>query len=178
MLGPTNPAQLPADGQAHCGMMVTMPSRFSFTCAVLAILAFAGLSGCKPKARKTPEVVRVARNLNSPYGSEMDLRIVEFQLTNPQLPSGKSIVLKTIEVRDYTDLLTRLGKDVSADIIILDAPADADQNPGVKADMAHAVNICAAVKACPAEVPALIPSSDSPDHKQAAQVFLDALQKH
>ena len=157
---------------------VTMSSRLRFTSSILAILVFAGLSGCKPKPKNVPEVVRVARNLNSPYGSQMDLRIVDFQLTNPHLPSGKSIVLKTIEIRDYSDLLNRLGKDVNADVIILDAPADADANPSVKADMAHAVNVCAAVKACPAEVPALVPSSVAPDHKEASQMFLDALQKY
>lgn len=152
-----------------------MALQLRFTSAILAILVFTGLSGCKPKAKNTPQVVRVARNLNSPYGSEMDLRIVEFQITNPRLLSGKSIVIQTVEIRDYTDLLNRLGKDVNADVIILDAPADADLNPSVKADMAHAVNICGAVKACPAEVPALIPSSDSADRKEAAQRFVDAL---
>jgi hypothetical protein len=155
-----------------------MSSRLRFTSAILVMVVFTGLSGCKLKPRNVPEVVQVARNLNSPYGSEMDLRIVEFQITNPHLPSGKSIVMKTIEIRDYTDLLTRLGKDVNADVIILDAPADADLNPRVKADMANAVNICAAVKACPENIPALVPSSVSPEHKQAAQMFVDALQKH
>src|ERR1035438_8590898 len=65
---------------------VCMASRLRFISAVLAILAFAGLSGCKPKTKKTT-VVRVARNLSSPYGSEMDRRIVEFQLSNPRLRS-------------------------------------------------------------------------------------------
>lgn len=118
------------------------------------------------------------RNLNSPYGSEMDLRIVEFQISNPRMQSGKPIVVQTVEMRDYPDLLkNHFGKDVNADIVILDAPSDADLNASVKADMANAVNICAAVKACPAEVPALVPSSDSADSKEAAQKFLDALQK-
>ncbi|MGA3318741.1 MAG: hypothetical protein ABSC64_20170 [Candidatus Korobacteraceae bacterium] len=151
-----------------------MSSRLRFTSAILAILGFAGLSGCKPKTKNTPAVVRVARNLSSPYGSEMDHRIVEFQISNPRLPSGKPIVVQTV-ASDYRDLLqNHLG---NADVVILDAPADADLNPALQADMAHAVNICSAVKACPAEVPALIPSSDSPDRKEAAQRFLDALQK-
>jgi hypothetical protein len=151
-----------------------MSSRLKFTSAILAILVFAGLSGCKPKTKNTPAVVRVARNLSSPYGSEMDRRIVEFQISNPRLPSGKPIVIETV-TSDYHDLLqNHLGK---ADVVILDAPADAELNPALQADMAHAVNICSAVKACPAEVPALIPSSGSPDRKEAAQKFLDALQK-
>jgi hypothetical protein len=151
-----------------------MSSRLRFTSALLAILGFAGLSGCKPKTKNTPAVVRVARNLSSPYGSEMDRRIVEFQISNPRLPSGKPIVIETV-TSDYHDLLqNHLG---NADVVILDAPADADLNPALQADMAHAVNICSAVKACPAEVPALIPSSGSPDRKEAAQKFLDALQK-
>ena len=154
---------------------VRMASRLRFTSAVLAILVFAGLSGCKqPKAKNTPALVRVARNLSSPYGSEMDHRIVEFQISNPRLKSGKPIVIQTVE-SDYHDLLQHNLSN--ADVVILDAPADADLNPALRADMAHAVNICSAVKACPAEVPALIPSSDSPDRKEAAQRFLDALQK-
>src|ERR1039458_5744169 len=132
-----------------------MLSRLRFTSALLPILGFAALSGCKPKTKNTPAVVRVARNLSSPYGSEMDRRIVEFQISNPRLPSGKPIVIETV-TSDYHDLL---------------------QNHLGKADVAHAVNICSAVKACPAEVPALIPSSGSPDRKEAAQKFLDALQK-
>ncbi len=151
-----------------------MSSRLRFTSALLAILGFAGLSGCKPKTKNTPAVVRVARNLSSPYGSEMDRRIVEYQISNPRLPSGKPIVIETV-TSDYHDLLQHHLSN--ADVVILDAPADADLNPALLADMAHAVNICSAVKACPAEVPALIPSSDSPDRKEAAQKFLDALQK-
>lgn len=150
-----------------------------FTSAILAIFVFTALSGCKPKAKTPPEVVHVLRNLQSPYASEMDRRIVEFQVTNPRMSSGRPIVVETIEVRDYPDLLqNHLGKDVNADVIILDAPSDADLNPAVKADMANAVNICSAVKACPAQVPALIPSSASADGKAAAQTFVDALQKH
>ena len=156
-----------------------MSRRLRFILAILAILVFTGLIGCKPKPKTTPQVVRVLRNLNSPYGSEMDLRIVEFQISNPRMQSGKPIVVQTVEMRDYPDLLkNHFGKDVNADIVILDAPSDADLNASVKADMANAVNICAAVKACPAEVPALVPSSDSADSKEAAQKFLDALQKH
>ncbi len=102
-------------------------------------------------------MIQVFRNLGSPYASEMDRRIVEFQITNPRTSSGKPIVVRTVEIRDYPDLLqNHLGKDINADVIILDAPADADLNSGVKADMAHSVNICSAVKACPAEVPAMV----------------------
>ncbi len=152
--------------------------RLRFTAAIMAMLVFTGLIACKPKPKTTPEVVRVLRNLNSPYGSEMDRRIVEFQITNPRLQSGKPIVMETIEMRDYPDLLkNHFGKDINADVIILDAPTDADLNPSVKADMPNAVNICSAVKACPAEVPALVPSSDSAESKEAAQMFVDALQK-
>lgn len=150
-----------------------MSWRLKFTSVTVAMLVCVGLSSCKPK-KSAPAVVRVARNLTSPYGSEMDRRILEFQISNPRLPSGKAIVLETVE-NDYQDLLkNHLG---IADVIILDAPADAAVNPALQAEMAHAVNICSAVKACPAEVPALIPSSDAPDRKEAAQKFLDALQK-
>jgi hypothetical protein len=147
---------------------------------ILCTILFSGLVGCKPNTKKaSPEVIRVFRNLSSPYASEMDRRIVEFQITNPRTSSGNPIVVRTVEIRDYPDLLqNHLGKDISADVIILDEPADADLNAGVKADMANAVNICSAVKACPANVPALVASSDPPDRKEAAQKFVDALQQH
>ena len=155
-----------------------MACRLSFFPAILTVLVFTGLVACKPRTKATPEVIQVFRNLSSPYASEMDRRIVEFQITNPRTSSGKPIVVKTIEIRDYPDLLqNHLGKDIRADVIILDAPADADLNDGVKADMASAVNICSAVKACPADVPALVPSSDSADRKEAAQKFVAVLQK-
>ncbi|MGB7554242.1 MAG: hypothetical protein WBM04_07700 [Candidatus Korobacteraceae bacterium] len=142
------------------------------------MLLFAAFIGCKPKPKAVPETVMVLRNLGSPYASEMDRRIVEFQITNPRTTSGKPIVIRTVEIRDYPDLLqNHLGKDAEADVIILDKPSDADLNPILKADMANAVNICAAVKACPAEVPAMVASSDSGDRKDAAQQFVDALQK-
>src|SRR5208283_4528934 len=56
---------------------VKMSLRLRFTSAIVAILVFTALIGCKPKPKTTPEVVRILRNLSSPYGSEMDRRIVE-----------------------------------------------------------------------------------------------------
>jgi hypothetical protein len=43
--------------------------------------------------------------------------------------------------------------------------------------MAHAVNICAALKACPAVVPVVIPSATEGEELEAAQKFQQALQK-
>ena len=62
-------------------------------------------------------------------------------------------------------------------LVILDAPEDAAMNPHLLADMAHAVNVCAALKACPANVPALIPSGTEGDELEAAQQFEQALEK-
>ncbi len=155
-----------------------MFSPLRFASAISTMLLFAVLIGCNAKPKVTPETVMVFRNLVSPYGSEMDRRIVEFQISNPRTASGRLIQVRTVESRDYRDLLqNHVGKDLDADVIILDTPSDADMNPTIKAEMPHAVNICSAVKACPAEVPALIPSSDSADRKEAAQMFVDALQK-
>jgi hypothetical protein len=61
--------------------------------------------------------------------------------------------------------------------VILDAPEDALLNPGIQADMAHSVNICAALKACPAVVPAVIPSGVEGEELEAAKLFQQALEK-
>jgi len=48
----------------------------------------------------------------------------------------------------------------------------------VQADMAHAVDICAALKACPQNVPAIIPSGTDGERLEAAQKFQDFLVKN
>jgi hypothetical protein len=153
----------------------------TFRCAlvILLITALFILDGCKyfrPKPR--PISVSVLCNLKSPYGNALDHRILDFQTSNPRTASGRPIVIRPVEIGDYKDMLEKhIGRDINIQVVILDAPEDAALNPGIQADMAHSVNICAALNACPAVVPVVIPSSVEGEELEAAQMFQQALQK-
>jgi hypothetical protein len=135
--------------------------------------------GCHPQPKPAAVVVHVFRDLHSPYAFELDHRILEFQASNPRLPSGAPIVIKTFDDLDYdTALKAHFDKDLRVEVVILNEPGDAAKNPAIAANLAHAVNICAAAKACPADVPAFVPSSATEAQAQAAQVFITALAQH
>jgi hypothetical protein len=80
-------------------MMSGMKSAAS---ALMFIAIFVTL-GC----RRAPNyvVVHVYRNTHSTIGSELDHRFHEFNAENPRLPSGKAIVIATIESNDYKQML-------------------------------------------------------------------------
>jgi hypothetical protein len=146
----------------------------------LAVAALVSLGlGCHPQPKPPAVVVHVFRDLHSPYAFELDHRILEFQASNPRLPSGAPIVIKTFDDIDYdTALKAHFDKDLRVDAVILNETGDAAKNPAIAANLAHAINICAAAKACPADVPAFVPSSATGPQAQAAQVFLNALAQH
>jgi hypothetical protein len=145
---------------------------------VVAVSLFFG-PGCHPQPKPPAVVVHVFRDLHSPYAFELDHRILEFQASNPRLPSGASIVIKTFDDMDYdTALKAHFDKDLRVDAVILNEPGDAAKNPGITANLTHAVNICAAAKACPADVPAFVPSSATGAQAQAAQIFITALAQY
>ena len=122
--------------------------------------------------------VRILRDLRSIYGSELDHRILDFQGTNPHLGSGRPITISSVQATDYhSELQKQTGTSYDADVIILNAPEDATLSPAIAANMAQAVNICAGVRACPADVPALIPPQINGESREAAQQFVAALQK-
>jgi len=143
--------------------------------AVLIFALLLGL-GCKKPPIHAPVVVHLFRDLYSPYAHEIDHRILEFQSANPRLPSGAPIVVKTYDDMDYkTALKSRFDNDIRVEAVILNDPADAAGNPAIQANLSHAVDICAAVKACPTNVPAFVPSSATGDSAAAAQQFVQAL---
>jgi hypothetical protein len=144
--------------------------------ALLSLLLF--LPGCKKPAPQQPVVVHLFRDLYSPYAHELDHRILEFQANNPRVASGAPIVVKTYSDMDYkTALKSRFDKDLRVEVVILDTPTDAADNAAIAANLSHAVDVCAAVKACPANVPAFVPSSATGQNAEAAQVFVQALAK-
>jgi len=75
-------------------------------------------------------------------------------------------------------MLAKQGSDNEGiNVIILNAPDDAEESPALQKDLPQAANICAGLKACPANVPAIIPPQVTGDQRQAAQTFVDFLQK-
>jgi len=133
--------------------------------------------GCKkPTPQQQPVVVHLFRDLYSPYAHELDHRILEFQSSDPRLPSGAPIVVKTYDDMEYKNAIrSQFDKDLRVEVVILNSASDAAENPGMAANLSHAVDICAAVKACPANVPAFVASSATGANAQAAQIFLQAL---
>ena len=144
--------------------------------ALLSLLLF--VPGCEKPAPKQPVVVHLFRDLYSPYAHELDHRILEFEVTTPRVASGAPIVVKTYSEMDYkTALKSRFDQDIRAEVVILDSPTDAADNALLAANLSHAVDVCAAVKACPANVPAFVFSSATGENAEAAQVFVQALAK-
>jgi hypothetical protein len=157
--------------------MLTMRNHPRVTFTIGLLLPALLLCGCKPKAKATPVTVHVLRDLRSVYGSELDRRMLEFQGSNPRLNSGQPIILVTA-TGDYKELLQKqTNTSDNYDLIILNSADDAAASPAIAADMSRAVNICAGLKACPANVPSIIPPQITGARQEAALVFQNALQK-
>jgi hypothetical protein len=121
--------------------------------------------------------VHVLRNLNSIYGSELDRRLLEFQGSNPRLSNGQLVVIQSA-TGDYKDMLQKqTSSSDNVDFIILDSPDDANSNPALQIAMTKAVNICAGLKACPANIPSIVPPQIKGNQQEAALLFQNALQK-
>ena len=154
-----------------------MCQRWPYLIVVFALLLTIG--SCKKPQPLEPVVVHLFRDLYSPYAHEIDHRILEFQSSNPRMPSGAPIVVKTYDDMDYkTALKSRFDKDLRVEAVILNDAADAADNPAIQANLSHAIDICAAVKACPTNVPAFVPSSATGDSAAAAQQFVQSLAQH
>jgi len=150
----------------------------SFRVPAAAILLLAALlGGCTRKPKPSTVVVHVLRDLRSIYGSELDRRILDFQGSNPRLESGQAVVIQS-ETGEYKEMLAKQGSDNEGiDVIILNSPDDAQVSAALQTALPQAPNICAGLKACPANVPAIIPQQVSGTERQAAQMFVDFLQK-
>jgi hypothetical protein len=157
---------------------VGMAQRLKLAVALSLILLCALFSGCKPRKPKTSTVVvHLLRNLNSVYGSNLDRRILDFEGSNPRVKSGQHIDIQS-ETSDYKEMLRKQSSnsdDVS--LIILDSPDDAGSNPALATALPQATNVCAGLQGCPAVIPAIIPAQMSGNDREAAQAFVDFLQK-
>jgi hypothetical protein len=122
-------------------------------------------------------VVHVVRNLNSIYGSELDRRILDFQGSNPRLASGQPILIEST-TGDYKDMLQKqTNNNDDVDLVILDSPDDAKNSSALVVALPQATNVCAGLKACPANTVAIIPQQITGERREAAQTFVAMLQK-
>lgn len=154
-----------------------MAQRLRFALAFLLLLLFALLCSCKPRPKSSAVVVHLLRNLRSVYGSELDRRLLDFQGSNPRLKSGLPIVIAS-ETGDYKDMLEKQTSNTdNIDVIILDSPDDAKLSSALEIALPQAANVCAGLEACPANVPAIIPPQITGNDREAAQAFVDFLQK-
>lgn len=155
-----------------------MAKRLRFIRAIsLLLLLSLLLVGCKQRRKSSTVVVHLLRNLNSPYGSEMDRRILDYQGSNPRLQSGEPIMVES-ETGDYKQMLERqTSSNDDVDIIVMDSADDAKSNPALMSVMGSAVNVCAGLKACPTDTPAIIPSQITGQAREAAENFRSFLQK-
>jgi hypothetical protein len=144
--------------------------------AVLVSLCFA--PACKKPTAQQPVIVHLFRDLHSPYAHELDHRILEFQSSNPRLPSGAPVVVESINEMEYqTALKNDFDKNVKVEVVILNSPSDVADVPTLTAALAQATNVCAAVKACPAPVPAIITANATAERAAASQIFVEYLAK-
>jgi hypothetical protein len=118
--------------------------------------------------------VRIFREPSSAYAQQLDYRILDFQATNPRLSNGAAIQVGGLTVGETSSVLNNMD-DPLVDIVILDSREDASNFPSLLPEMVHAVNICAAVLACPADVPALVPSKVGGEKAEAANKFVTFL---
>jgi hypothetical protein len=157
---------------------VGMAQRLKLAVAISLILAFSLFSGCKPRKPKSSSVVvHLLRNLNSVYGSNLDRRILDFEGSNPRVKSGQHIDIQS-ETSDYKEMLRRQNSNSdNVTLIILDSPDDAGSNSALQVALPQATNVCAGLQGCPAVIPAIIPAQVSGNDREAAQAFVDFLQK-
>ena len=140
--------------------------------SIAAVSAF--MPGCKPPKKAEPVTVRIFNDPASPYATELDHRILDFQATHPRLSNGTAIEVGSLSRADLPSAVKNMDEPV-VDIVILNSPVDALNFPSLQGEMSHAVNICGAVQACPADVPALVPSKLQGERAEAANKFLDFL---
>lgn len=154
-----------------------MSNRLRFAQALFLLVLVPLLFGCKPRRKSQTVVVHLLRNLSSPYGSELDRRILDFQGTIPRLKSGQQILVES-ETGDYKQLLEKQSdSNQDVDLIVMDSADDAKSNSVLVSQLNSAVNVCAGLRACPTVTPSIIPSQIGGDDREAAQTFQSFLQK-
>lgn len=159
--------------QDGVGYYRAMKPRYS-SLALIPIFGLLLLPGCKHRNKVQPVSVRIYHDPTSPYGPALDHRILDFEATNPRLPNGAAVQVGSLAMSGLQTALNHMD-DPAVDIVILDSPMQALDYPALEPEMSHAVNVCAAVEACPAEVPAVVPSKVQGERAEAANKFVQFL---
>jgi hypothetical protein len=149
-----------------------MALRWALFAVLAALLTL--VPGCKPKTKVQPVSVKVFLDPSSPYAPALDHRILDFEATNPRLSNGALVLVGNLGLTNPQSAINNM-EDPAVEIVILNSPAEAVNYPAVVAEMPHAVNVCGAMEACPAEVPALVPSKLQGDRAEAANKFVQFL---
>lgn len=149
-----------------------MALRWSLIAVLTTLFAF--LPGCKPKTKVQPVSVRVFLDPSSPYAPTLDHRILDFEATNPRLANGALVLVGNYGIANPQSAVNNMD-DPAVEIVILNSPGDAVNYPAVVGELGHAVNVCGAMEACPAYVPALVPSKLQGDRAEAANKFVQFL---
>ena len=76
-----------------CAAEKKEPHHYQYT-ALSLLLPIVLLCGCNSRRKASSVVIRVLRDLRSPYGSEFDRRILDFQGSNPKLSSGQRLIVR------------------------------------------------------------------------------------
>ncbi len=75
-------------------------------------------------------------------------------------------------------MLRRQSSDSdNVSLIILDSPDDVGSNASLQIAVPQAANVCAGLQGCPTVIPAIIPAQVTGNEREAAQAFVDFLQK-
>jgi hypothetical protein len=128
------------------------------------------LPGCSSHHQGPPVVVRIFRDRNGPAAKRLDATILSIGAQNLKVANGQPIIIATMELTSDSATLTRLGKDVRPEIIILDSssnwrPADfGPPSPGP---------ICPAGSSCVSGIPRWVQGKE----REAAGVVIDAMHK-
>lgn len=141
---------------------------------VAAVVTSAAFFSACTKPKPNAVTVRIFRDPDSSYAQQLDYRILEFQGTNPRLSNGAAVQVGSLNIVDYKSGVGNMS-DPQVEIVILNSPEDAVSSPALQAELAHAVNVCGAFQACPANVPALVPANLSGERAEAANKFVQFL---
>ena len=113
------------------------------------------LASCRHATQENFVVVRVYRDRNSDFASELDRRLYAFNdYGNYQrVGSGKVIVVETTEPVDYQKELGGKVAQVKPQLIILNSPEDARLVGGMQLDLQQGKSACGGNRNCPALIP-------------------------
>lgn len=138
---------------------------------VLFIAVTLLLPSCHHSPLADAVIVRVYRDRNSDFSRELDHKLYNFTNQLHRISSGKRILVATVEPFDYKKELGGKVAIIKPQIVILDAPGDANLIEGINFDLQRAKSVCESDRDCPAFIPAWV----SGEELEAARKLLEAI---